>query len=196
MTRKVLLGKSKLGLTNGGFSSKFSEKIGGKSSLENRAFSGLIGAFSGPIGTNSSAAHSHGKSGNFPKKALFCPIGAFRAKPPFANPRLEFPDFKFQNEKGNEKFKKKRPETSLKILSPVQLPKSFSPALYSFAHPHYQTQYQKPFSQRESAGMAMLTKQAVRAMTVSAPSIVSGSHAAQASQSAPPSSRPETRPPK
>ena len=75
------LGKSKGGLTNGGLSPKFSEKIGGKSFLENRAFSGQIGAisgpvgaFSGPIGTNSSAPHSHGG------RAEIAPKGPFFAR--------------------------------------------------------------------------------------------------------------------
>ena len=93
-----LLGKSKGGLTNGGLSPKFSEKIGGKSFLENRAFSGqigpisgLVGAFSGPIGTNSSAPHSRGGGRNSPERALFGPIGPFRAKPPFAKPPFGFP---------------------------------------------------------------------------------------------------------
>ena len=44
------LGKSKRGLTNGGLSPKFSEKIGQNSFRENRAFSGPIGAFSGSVG--------------------------------------------------------------------------------------------------------------------------------------------------
>ena len=53
---------------NGGSSRKFSDKSGG-SFMENRAFSGLIGAFSapigafsGPIGTDSSAPHSHARN--------------------------------------------------------------------------------------------------------------------------------------
>ena len=87
------------GLTKGGLSPKFAEKLGGKSFLRNRAFSGQIGtfsgpigAFSGPIGTNSSAPHSHGgRAGNCPERALFGPIGAFRAKPPFAKPPFGFP---------------------------------------------------------------------------------------------------------
>ena len=65
--------------------SKFSEKIGGKSVLENRAFSGLIGAFPGPvgaflgpIGTNSSTPHSHGgKSRNCPEKVFLAQLAPF-----------------------------------------------------------------------------------------------------------------------
>ena len=79
-------GKSKRGLTNVGLSPKFSEKIGGKSVLDNRAFLGPIGAFSGPIGTNSSTPHSHKERAEIaPRKHPFGLIGAFRAKLPFAN---------------------------------------------------------------------------------------------------------------
>ena len=90
-TPKTFLGKSKRGLTNGGLSPKISEKIGQQSLRANRAFSrlsgafsGPIGAFSGPIGTNSSAPHSPGEEQKLPRKGPFGPIGAFRAKPPFA----------------------------------------------------------------------------------------------------------------
>ena len=40
---------------------------------------------------------------------------------------------------------KKRPETSPKKLNPVQLPKSFSPALFAVLHPQFQTQSQIQF---------------------------------------------------
>ena len=73
-----ILGKSKGGLTKGGLSPEFSEKIGGKSFLRNRAFSGQIGTFSGPIGafsgpirTNSSAPHSHGGRAEIAPKGPF-----------------------------------------------------------------------------------------------------------------------------
>ena len=98
-------GKSQRGLTNGGLSPNFSEKIGGKPFLENWAFSGLIGtfpgcigAFSGPIGTNSSAPLSHGKADIGPKRPVFGPMGAFRAKPPFAKPPFGFPKKEGPNE--------------------------------------------------------------------------------------------------
>ena len=93
-------GKSKGGLTNGGLSPKFSEKIGGKSFLENRAFSGqigaisgLIGAFSGPIGTNSSAPHSHGGRAEIaPKGPFLARLAPFGLSPPLLSPRLDFPE--------------------------------------------------------------------------------------------------------
>ena len=93
------LGKSKGGLTNGGLSPKFSEKIGGKSFLENRAFSGqigaisrLVGAFSGPIGTNSSAPHSHGGRAEIaPKGPFLARLAPFGLSPPLLSPRLDFP---------------------------------------------------------------------------------------------------------
>ena len=57
---------------------KFSEKIRQKSLLENRAFSGLIGAssrpigaFSGRIGTDSSAPHRHGGKAEIAQKGAF-----------------------------------------------------------------------------------------------------------------------------
>ena len=95
------LGKSKGGLTNGGLSPKFSEKIGGKSFLENRrafsgqigAISGLVGAFSGPIGTNSSAPHSHGGRAEIaPKGPFLARLAPFGLSPPLLSPRLDFPD--------------------------------------------------------------------------------------------------------
>ena len=94
------LGKSKGGLTNGGLSPKFSEKIGGKSFLENRAFSGqigtisgLVGAFSGPIGTNSSAPHSHGGRAEIaPKGPFLARLAPFGLSPALLSPRLDFPE--------------------------------------------------------------------------------------------------------
>ena len=99
-----ILGKSKRELTNGGSSPKVSEKIGGKSFLENRAFSGLIGAFpgpigafSGPIGTNSSAPHSCGGTAEIPPKRLFlAQLAPFGPSPPLLSPRLDFPEDMFQ----------------------------------------------------------------------------------------------------
>ena len=88
------LGKSKRGLANGGLSPKFSEKIGGKSALENRAFSGLIGAFPGPIGAFSGLTPhptTTREERTLPRKGPFGPIGAFRAKPLFAKPPFGFP---------------------------------------------------------------------------------------------------------
>ena len=72
---------------------KFSEKIGGKSTLENRAFSGLIGAFPRPIiGTNCSAPHRHtGKGRNCPKKGPFWPNCRLSGQAPFAKPPFRFP---------------------------------------------------------------------------------------------------------
>ena len=94
-----ILGKSKGGLTNGGLSPKFSEKIGGKSFLENRAFSGqipaisgLVGAFSGPIGTNSSAPHSHGGRAEIaPKGPFLARLAPFGLSPPLLSPPFGFP---------------------------------------------------------------------------------------------------------
>ena len=98
--RAQKLGKSKRGLTNGGLSPKFSEKIGGKSFLENRAFSGqngaisgLVGAFSGPIGTNSSAPHSHGARAEIATKGPFLArLAPFGLSPPLLSPRLDVPE--------------------------------------------------------------------------------------------------------
>ena len=91
------LGKSKGGLTKGGLSPKFSEKIGGKSFLRNRAFSGQIGtfsgpigAFSGPIGTNSSAPHSHGGRAEIaPKGPFWAQLAPFGPSPPLLSPPLD-----------------------------------------------------------------------------------------------------------
>ena len=98
---QLFLGKSKGGLTKGGLSPKFSEKIGGKSFLRNRAFSGQIGtfsgpigAFSGPIGTNSSAPHSHGGRAEIaPKGPFLAHLAPFGPSPPLLSPPLDFPDF-------------------------------------------------------------------------------------------------------
>ena len=95
-----ILGKIQRGLTNGGLSPKFSEKIGGKSFLENRAFSGqigaisgLVGTFSGPIGTNSSAPHSHGGRAEIgPKGPFLARFAPFGLSPPLLSPRLDFPE--------------------------------------------------------------------------------------------------------
>ena len=91
-------GKIQRGLTNGGLKPKFSEKIGGKSSLENRAFSGqigaisgLVGAFSGPIGTNSSVPHSHGGRAEIaPKGPFWAQLAPFGPSPPLLSPPLDF----------------------------------------------------------------------------------------------------------
>ena len=50
---------------------------------------GLFGAFSGPILLR--APPPREKRRNCPERALFGPIGAFRAKPPFAKPPFGFP---------------------------------------------------------------------------------------------------------
>ena len=102
------MGKSKGGLTKGGLSPKFSEKIGGKSFLRNRAFSGQIGtfsgpigAFSGPIGTNSSAPHSHGGRAEIaPKGPFWAQLAPFGPSPPLLSPPLDFPDLS-QTDKDN-----------------------------------------------------------------------------------------------
>ena len=99
--KSLFLGKSKGGLTKGGLSPRFSEKIGGKSFLRNRAFSGQIGtfsgpigAFSGPIGTNSSAPHhSHGGRAEIaPKGPFLAQLAPFGPSPPLLSPPLDFPD--------------------------------------------------------------------------------------------------------
>ena len=81
-----LFGKSKQGLINRVLNPKFLEKIGAKSFLENRAFSGLIEAFPLPIGafsTTSSTLHSHGGRAEIaPKSPIFGPIGAFSGQAP------------------------------------------------------------------------------------------------------------------
>ena len=95
-----ILGKNPNGGSQtGGLSKTIFERIGGRSLLGNRAFSGLIGCFSGPIRAFFGAdrdqflrtPQSRWKSRDCPERALFGPIGAFRAKPPFAKPRLDFP---------------------------------------------------------------------------------------------------------
>ena len=67
----------------------------GKSVLESRASSGLVGAFPGPFrsqsGANASAPRTHGEEQKLLRKGLFGPIGAFWAKPPpFAKPQFGF----------------------------------------------------------------------------------------------------------
>ena len=97
--RSQELGKSKRGLTNGGLSPKFSEKIGQKSFRENRAlsgligtFSGAIGAFSGLIGTDSSAPHSRGEAAEIPPKGPFwAQLAPFGLSPRLLSPPLDFP---------------------------------------------------------------------------------------------------------
>ena len=87
-----ILGKSKRGLTNGGLSPKFSEKIGQKSFRENRTFSGLIGAISGPIGAFLGLiGTAAGRQQKFPERAFLGPIAAFWARPPFAKPPFGLP---------------------------------------------------------------------------------------------------------
>ena len=88
------LGKSKGELTNGGLSPKFSEKIlPGKSGLFGanwrhfRAGRGLFGADRHQF---LCTPQPRGKSRNCPERALFGPIGPFRAKPPFAKPPFGF----------------------------------------------------------------------------------------------------------
>ena len=81
----------------------FSEKIGGNSPLGesglfgadwglSKVYRGFFGAFSGPIPPHLTTTI---KSRKCPKKALFGPIGAFRAKPPFAKPPFGFPRISF-----------------------------------------------------------------------------------------------------
>ena len=48
-------------------------------------------AFSGPIREQLLALRATGESRNCPENALFGPVGAFRAKPPFAKPFFGFP---------------------------------------------------------------------------------------------------------
>ena len=101
-------------IPNWGLSPILSEKIGGNRLWKIGPFRGClgpgagpVGAFSGPIGTNSSTPHSQwGKSRNCPERALFGPIGGFRAKPPFAKPPFGFPcvyTIKAERAKGAEK---------------------------------------------------------------------------------------------
>ena len=95
---KPVLGKSKGGLTKGGLSPRFSEKIGGKSFLRNRALfranRDLFRAYRGLFGADRDqflrTPQPRGKSRNCPERALFGPIGPFWAKPPFAKPPFGF----------------------------------------------------------------------------------------------------------
>ena len=66
-----------------------SEKVVGKSALANRAFSGLIGTNIPPH------PQPREETRNWPERALFGPVGAFRAKPLFAKPPFGFPDLWF-----------------------------------------------------------------------------------------------------
>ena len=79
------------GLTNGGLSPKFSENRGeigsGKSGLS-RASWGLFGADWDQL---PHIPQPRGKTRNCPERALFGPIGAFQANPPFAKPPFGFP---------------------------------------------------------------------------------------------------------
>ena len=94
------LGKSKRGLTNRSLSPKFSEKIGGKSFLENRAFSGQIGAFSGPFQGRSGpfrgqllrTPQPQGKSRNCPKGPFLAQLAPFGSSPRLLSPCLDFPE--------------------------------------------------------------------------------------------------------
>ena len=125
------LGNLNRGPMNRGLRPRLSEKIGGESTTENRAFLGKIqrGAHkrglkpqifrenrgeilpgkSGLFGANwrhfragrglfgadrdqfLCTPQPRGKSRNCPERALFGPIGPFRAKPPFAKPPFGFP---------------------------------------------------------------------------------------------------------
>ena len=73
----VYLGKSKRGLINAGLSPKFSERTGGKSALQNQAFSGLIGTFPRPVsgfsGVGPIPLHltATGKEQKLPQKSLW-----------------------------------------------------------------------------------------------------------------------------
>ena len=86
--------------TNGGLSPKFSEKVGQKSFRENRAFSGLIETFSGPIGaflgligTDSSAHHSRGEAAEIsPKGPFWAQLAPCGLSPRLLSPRLDFPN--------------------------------------------------------------------------------------------------------
>ena len=74
------------GSPKGGLSPNFPRKLGGNGKA------GLVGAdcrgWSGPIPHH--PTQRQGKSRNCPERALFAPIGAFRAKPPFAKPPFSF----------------------------------------------------------------------------------------------------------
>ena len=89
--RAACLSKSK----RGGLNPRIFRENQGKSALENRAFSGLVGAFPGPFRGRWGSIPPHltatGEEQKLPRKGLFGPIGAFRAKPLFAMPLLRFP---------------------------------------------------------------------------------------------------------
>ena len=93
------LGKSKAGAHKGGlkpqiFRENRGEILPAKSGLFGanwdlfRAYRGLFGADRDQF---LRTPQPRGKSGNCPERALFGPIGAFRAKPPFAKPPFGFP---------------------------------------------------------------------------------------------------------
>ena len=90
-----IFGKIQRGAHKRGLKPRIFRENRGKSFLENRAFaiSGLVGAFSGPIGTNSSAPHSHrGRAEIAPKGPFLARLAPFGLSPPLLSPRLDFPE--------------------------------------------------------------------------------------------------------
>ena len=96
---QFILGKSKGGLTNGGlkpqiFRENRGEILPGKSGLFGanwRLFRAGRGLFGADRDQFLCTPQPRGKSRNCPERALFGPIGPFRAKPPFAKPPFGFP---------------------------------------------------------------------------------------------------------
>ena len=76
--------------------------------------------------------------------------------PALFTPPLPLPIKMISETKSETKSLKNAPKRPRKMLSPVQLPKNVSPALFTVLHPQFQTQIQTFLSQRESVGTAML----------------------------------------
>ena len=89
----ICLKNIQTGARKRGLSPKSSEKIGGKSFWKVGPFRGKLGPFQADWDQFLRTPQPRGKSRNSPARALFGPIGAFRAKPPFAKPPFGFPRF-------------------------------------------------------------------------------------------------------
>ena len=96
---QILIGKIQRGAYKGGlkpqiFRENRGEILSGKSGLFGADWV-LFGAYRGLFGADRDrflrTPPPRGKRRNCPERALFGPIGAFRAKPPFAKPPFGFP---------------------------------------------------------------------------------------------------------
>ena len=115
---KIQTGAHKRGLKPQIFRENRGEILPGKS--------GLFGANWGLFGADRDqflrTPQPRGKSRNCPERALFGPIGAFRAKPPFAKPPFGFPRHYPQHFLGNSGFV--TPVAAGPDCKATQLPKS------------------------------------------------------------------------